>query len=412
MTDIVFKDLDKTQQAWFDAHPEDPKRNASITLAEELAGDPFAASWTRQVARPFLVENADGSVTFMRKAVDADEEKLYLRIQARIFLDLFAGNENAHYTYNSVTGVYATVNRGITLDDVVRHLSGIEPGLLSIPISAEPDGKFLTHFGVIDADRHGEQDEAIDHVDLAQLVTMHGLPLIVCKSKSPKSAHMPVFFKEEKGFSCALTRQMLQKWTHVLGITGEVDIFPRQSELEKAQIGSGVNLPYFGNSRMAFGEDGQELSLQEFLILAAKRRAFGLIVARRDLESETSGPRDLAPKDRKYGPMTRESIQGIHAKNLQELRDSNHAGHWNDIANNTAFFAAMAFAAKALEGTEKQIKDAIWETAAPDAQSKRQFETTLRSGWDSGITQPLKVVEIAASAIIKRPDMPESVLDG
>jgi hypothetical protein len=312
----------------------------------------------------------------MRKAADPDEELLYLQFMGQSFLDLSRGNPDCHYTYDSIKHKYEAVDRGITLDDVVRHLRGVEPGLLSIPIKpADADGKSLTHFGVIDADRHFEADTPIDHAELARSVKMLGLPLIVCRSKNPKSAHLLVFWKDKSGFSCALTQQILEKWTRILAITGETEIFPKQTELkmvkeegsetEEMQRGNGVNLPYFGSGRTALGDDGQELSLMEFLVLAAQRRVFGVSVARRELGDEQSEPRESGPKDRKYGPMTIETIRSIHAKNLQNLHESNQAGHWNDTANITAYFAAMAFAANALEGTEKQIKDEMLKAANP-----------------------------------------------
>jgi hypothetical protein len=408
----------------------DPKKDEmhiEMIMALDLGGDPFAGlpflrgddvqtpdgktfpSWTGTVARPFVTENADGSVTFNRPAADAGEEQLYQRILARNFLELYRGNSAYHYTYNSDTTEYLRVDRPMTLDDVVRHLRGIQPGLLGVPL--EPiDGKFVSFFGVIDADRHKESDVSINHAELARLVTMYDLPLIVCHSKGAKSAHLPVFWKEENGFSCELTVQVLKKWTRVLDITGEVDYFPAQVEVKPDQFANGVNLPFFGNERTALGRDGETLSLPEFLVLAHQQRKFGLVYAQRDLGDGPSEPSAVGPKDRKYGPMTIDTARSMHAKNVEELRTC--TVERNKMLNNVAFFAAMAYAAKALEGTETSIKNEMLKAAVASGLTKNESKATAKSGWGSGITQPLTIIEIASSALINRPDMPESVLDG
>jgi hypothetical protein len=77
--------------------------------------------------------------------------------QAQKFMKLFTGNKEAHYIRNA-NGAYLTVDSGITLDDVLRHLSGIHPSILTIPI----DDAGLSHVGFLDVDRHEDFDEAVD----------------------------------------------------------------------------------------------------------------------------------------------------------------------------------------------------------------------------------------------------------
>src|SRR5580704_16480506 len=137
-------------------------------------------------------------------------------MSAERFMKLFSGNPLAHYT--RANGEYKAETRGIVLADIERHLAGREPALLSIPI--KPDDN--CYFGAIDADRHGENDPPIDHAALARRVTELGLPLIVTRSKSPKSAHLWLFLKDKLGFSAAIVRQLLMHYAKVLGITGEI----------------------------------------------------------------------------------------------------------------------------------------------------------------------------------------------
>jgi hypothetical protein len=51
-----------------------------------------------------------------------------------------------------------------------------------------------------------------------------------------------------------------------------VELFPKNEKLKPGQKGSGINLGYFGNERIAYGKDGEELDLAGFLALAAERQ--------------------------------------------------------------------------------------------------------------------------------------------
>ncbi len=310
---------------------------------------------------------------------------------AEAFLKIFSGNPAAHYTFNKKTKEYCAVERGIQLADVERHLSGQEPGLLSIPI--RPSG--LTGFAAIDADRHADADVALNHAELARKVTELGLPLIVCRSKSVKSGHMYLFFKERDGFSAALARELMAYYAKKLEIGGATEIFPKQESLKEGQLGNGINLPFFGGERVAFGANGEELDVAGFIELVAMRSAYGVKLAERDLGEGTSGHSDTSAKDDPDAHTWRkETVQETHAKNLQALRDSNKTGGWNNTANKTAYFAGRGFAAKAIDGTKEEIMDAMVIAANPDdCNEGRDLEATLNSGWNKGILKPLKIVE-------------------
>lgn len=320
------------------------------------------------------------------------------------FGELFQGNPEAHYTWKP--GEYNAISRGITEDDIKRHLSGTEPGLLSIPVL--PSG--LCHFACGDCDRHAEEDEPLDHAEVARKITEFGLPLLVTKSKSPKSGHVWLFFKDKDGFDCANARKLIEKYMKVLGISGEIEVFPKQESLKEdpvtheLQKGSGINLPYFGEMRHGFGKDGEDLAPTEFLVLAHQRQAFGKILRDRDL---ADNPIVDESQDRTDRPLPIEIIRNLHEKNLKSLQEANQQGHWNDTLNTTAFFAARAFAANALEGKEEDIKKAIRKAAsAIDGWNERKMESTLESGWESGSHKPLKVQDKEKS----RAEAPDKIL--
>ena len=84
---------------------------------------------------------------------------------------------------------YDDVDRGITPEDVARHLRGEAPSLLSIPIL--PGGN--CHFGAIDIDRHNPEDPPVDHAALARRVTELRLQLVVCRSTNGRGAWLFLF---------------------------------------------------------------------------------------------------------------------------------------------------------------------------------------------------------------------------
>lgn len=314
---------------------------------------------------------------------------------AEAFWKIFEGNDAAHYTWKP--GVYSAIGQGITLADVERHLRGELPGLLTIPIM--PNG--LTHLGCGDVDRHKPDDPPLDHAAIAREITRLGLPLIITRSKSPKSGHIWLFFKEAAGFDAGSARSLIEHYMQKLGIGGDIEVFPKQEILKEGQKGSGINLPYFGNSRIAFGRDGEELSLEGFIELVRERQAFGKILESRDLGGVPSGHRD--PKSKGDRPMPVDLIRCAHEKHLQTLRDSNTEGHWDISLNTAAFYAGRAYGAGALVHTEQEIKNEIREAAeARTGSDARIVEDKLTRSWDQGIAQPLKVLDLDAKEAEQR----------
>jgi hypothetical protein len=327
---------------------------------------------------------------------------------AEIFQNLFKGSPEAHYS-READGAYLTVNRAIELADTERHLSGITPSILSIPILR--DGN--SHFGAIDVDRHDDADPPVDHVALAKRVTELALPLVVCKSKHPKSAHLWLFLKEKNGLSAVTVCLLLRKYVQMLAIAGEVEIFPKQEQLLKAdQIGNGINLSYFGSERIAYGRDGEELDLDGFIAMATERRAFGQILASRDLLKESSVSASDGPAERKkYPPMTANRAAETYGEKLEALHTAS-TGNRNIVLNDLSFFAGQAFTANALHEAEGKIKHEIEQAGLASGLCKSEVHGTARSGWNAGLKEPLSIVEVTTASAIKRPDMPDTVLDG
>lgn len=98
--------------------------------------------------------------------------------------------------------------------------------------------------------------------------------------------------------------------------------------------------------------------------------------------------------DNTQRPMSVDSARRIHQDNLTALRNAKQ-GEGNALLNSTAFFAGRAFAAGALEGTERMLKRELldivtkeWSKPHPEHGASQ----TIESGWHSGIAQPLKLL--------------------
>lgn len=299
------------------------------------------------------------------------------------FARLFAGNPAAHYVRHDDPREkpYEVVERGIAVEDVLRHLNGETPSLLSIPIDA--DG--LSHFGVIDVDRHGDEP-SIDHAELAKRIADLNLPLVVFRSRGGKGAWLILFVKEETGAPAADVRKLLMHYAERLEFTEHLDFFPRQDSLDVGQKGNGVNLGYFGQGRPAFGPGGQQLTLHEFMALAQDRAVYvGLLAGRLSKEEKS-----ISEKKDDNAPLPANIIRDLCAKNIEALRSA-LPGTRNDALNTAAFFVARAYAANILDKTEKELKEEILKAGLATKMPRREVEDTLRGSWSKGSKRPLRV---------------------
>ena len=309
------------------------------------------------------------------------------------FSHLFAGNPNAYALFDGKR--YETIQRS---DDWPRawerHLRGEYPSLLSIPIL--PNGN--CYFAALDIDRHeGCSLPPLDHVALAKRVTELNFPLVIWQSKNGKGGYAGIFFKDQQGCDAAIARRVLAHYRNLLQLQGAEEIFPKQTGADDQRAGNGFNLPYFGSVRIAFGRDGEELTIQQFLALAEERRVWGALLAREFPADSTS------TKEEEYGPLPVTVIQRLCSEKLAEL-PLLQEGDRHDGLVRVTYFIAMAFAAKALTESEAELKKKIWEgyvegwkrsgkyrkpgCRQPEDDTKSAAET-----WDAGLKKPLQILD-------------------
>ena len=202
--------------------------------------------------------------------------------QEKRFFDLFNGHTGAH----GQTSILKTQRRGkqearytivhepLTVELVREHFEG-KRGVGSIPI----DQTNMCSFGAIDID-----DYDLNLAALYSKVARLQLPLITCRSKSG-GAHLFLFMSEK--IAASEMRDKLAEFAAALG-WGTCEIFPKQEVLlaDRGDIGSFINLPYFGEypTRYALSKDNGSLSLDEFLNKAESAR-----ISLEDLSSITIG---------------------------------------------------------------------------------------------------------------------------
>lgn len=201
--------------------------------------------------------------------------------QVARFMALFKGLDRARGIWHPNNGMMETARETPSLKHFLEHLEGVE-GLGITPITDES----LCCWAALDVDAH-EDDWYIELAPLALKIEEHGLPLVLCQSKS-MGAHLYLFLRDPQPASKIQT--ILRDWSTLLKTEtvvrsksrdGEiigpalVEIFPKQKKLSRDQIGNWVNLPYFdarNSTRFAFNS-GRALSLDEFLDLAESKLA-------------------------------------------------------------------------------------------------------------------------------------------
>jgi len=293
------------------------------------------------------------------------------------FQFLFRGNHTAHYVRRP-NGDPLTVYRGITAEDVARHLAGKQPSLLSVPTNAAG----LSHFGLIDVDRHGDPTP-VDWPELARQVASLSLPLVVCKSTGGKGAWLILILKEPEGFSSALVRQILADYAARLGVPNS-EIFPKQDHTDRC--GSPVNLPYFGIERPAFDRDGNELDINGFLNFAEQRAIWGaLLVAPERVARVTKSANN-------YEPIGIWQAEEAFDRLLHRAAAA-RPGERHDLLHEATWYAARASLAGVFD--KVSVKKRIWEVAraifpATELPARRR---ALKRGWKAGrAAGPLNLV--------------------
>lgn len=140
-----------------------------------------------------------------------------------------------------------------------QHLKGNHP-LGIIPIRSNN----TCLWGCIDIDQYNLSPD-----DILKSITKNNFPLVVCRSKSG-GMHIFLFFSEP--VAAAVIQMRLKEMAAILGY-GNSEIFPKQRQVqtEKGDLGSWLNMPYFGgdqSDRYGFKAGGLAMTLSEFLAKA------------------------------------------------------------------------------------------------------------------------------------------------
>jgi hypothetical protein len=182
------------------------------------------------------------------------------------FKNIFDGLDRAHgfYEYTQTKqngkrdGRMRTVHEEPTLQMFQDHLEGKDRALGIVPIR---DDATCT-WGCIDIDEY-----PLDHKKILSQIRKYKLPLVMCASKS-FGAHLFLFSKNPQ--PAFLFDEKLKEIRAHLGYA-KAEVFPKQIKLSDEQdTGSWLNLPYHGETRYAFLDNGEGATLEEFFELYDK----------------------------------------------------------------------------------------------------------------------------------------------
>lgn len=247
------------------------------------------------------------------------------------FKRVFSGLDRAHGQYKVKSkeksgkhvGSVRTVKKAPTDKEWSDHLEG-RVGIGIVPIRG--DGSCM--FGAIDVDVY-DLDLPSEEAKIRAL----GLPLTVCRTKSG-GAHLYLFMK--KPARASLIRIRLAEWAAALGRPG-AEIFPKQDHLrDEDDVGSWINLPYFGGDRTTRYAvvGGSSKTLEEFLDHA---------------ERVAIGPKDLKDARPKSDDMMAEGPPCLQAMLAMGVGEGNR---------NETLFALGVFAKKKNpEGWDSDLRE-------------------------------------------------------
>jgi RecA-family ATPase len=194
-----------------------------------------------------------------------------INLLATRMMRVFQGNKEGHYVadFRNVTiekggkrvPIYKDVRGPLTLEEFVAHIRGYT-GLLVVPLTASG----ACRWGKIDIDDY-EGDPVERAKKWWKLIKRMGLPLIpeLSKSGGIQLAHYSPFNESAEDM-----RAKLADWCAALHIKPGTELFPKQGRLMPGEVGSGINIPYFGGDgaetrNYAVDEDGRRLTMKEWL---------------------------------------------------------------------------------------------------------------------------------------------------
>lgn len=180
---------------------------------------------------------------------------------------LLGGFQAAHGTYESETknegkqkleikASARTVREPVTRSLWERHLAG-RYHLGVIPV--REDG--TCSWGVIDIDKY-----SVSHTEVVELLRQRSLPLLVVRTKSG-GAHLYMFLRRPTPAAQVISK--LREVAASIG-HGDAEVFPKQSQVlvEKGDLGSWLNMPYFGgdtSDRHGVKPGGMGMTVGEFI---------------------------------------------------------------------------------------------------------------------------------------------------
>ena len=188
-------------------------------------------------------------------------------------MSLFNGLNRAYGTFeingsrsrdNKKTGKVTSIQREVTEDVWLAHLNGTQ-AIGIVPIRDDS----TVVFGAIDIDVY----EGINYTELATKIDSFRMPLVPCRSKSG-GLHAWLFLSDST--PAALVQRKLRDMAAALG-HGRAEVFPKQTEVlpERGDIGSWINMPYFGDmsgGRYGIRPDGTPMGISEFIQTAELKR--------------------------------------------------------------------------------------------------------------------------------------------
>lgn len=221
--------------------------------------------------------------------------------------ELFAGRDDVHGTYTLVapSGVKVAIKGDVRREPVTeklwsQHLRGDTP-LGIVPV--RPDG--TCSWFAIDVDDYETPNL---HVRLAHDIKKLQLPLLIFATKSG-GAHLYCFMTEP--MEAKIARQVAARFISALNLSETTEIFPKQDTVKESDVGSWINMPYFGNERKCLGLSGDTpLSLEEFLYVASQTEVHPSELTQ--VKKET--PPDPAPVGHSGAPpcVQQMLVKGVH----------------------------------------------------------------------------------------------------
>jgi len=230
----------------------------------------------------------------------------------RQFHEIFQGREDAYGQYrlpkafrlggDKVEGQGKTVREPLTQEQYKAHLRG-EVGLGLVPVRS--DGTVM--FFALDVDKY-DVDSGL-HEALESRVQKLELPLVVVRTKSG-GAHLYCFLTQPMDASAAV--EYMVRWKKLLGFGAKdrkVEMFPKQNNVRDMDVGSWINLPYFGgenpvDNRVAYASDGKTTGLDGFLNMVRARE-----IDPADLEHVGKEPDEIAPLEAGGKPVPKDYAQ-------------------------------------------------------------------------------------------------------